>query len=464
MIADAQTASGKEGTAVKHKWLLAGLAGLLLGLTAGCSLHTPEELYTLPEPPAEYRNLNLRIQETMTALGAEYAAPLSGSNTQTVQLQDIDSDGLDEAIAFFRVSSDPKPLKVYIFKQSEPDVYSPYAVIEGEGTAIYSIAYEDLGGTSAPEVVVSWRMSEKVHSLAAYSLEGGTVTELMRTGYSGYRLIDIDMDNQREIVALQVDVAEGKSRAELYDYQEEGMVLCAYAPMSYEVKEITAVRSGYLRDSVRALFVSSTFGENNGLLTDIFAWRDGTLENITIDPMTGQSMGTMRYYNLVSGTDIDGDSVLEVPSPVALPTYQRTSVAVDFWTIDWRQYDIEGTAWPVCTTYHNVQDRWYLTLPESWKGQLTLSRKDNTVNGERAVVFSHWLGEETEPTPFLTIYRLTGANRELRSRMGNRFPLVEQTDTIYAAEFHDNDWDCGLDKESLAAGFHLIRTAWSAEN
>lgn len=440
------------------------LLGLLLLMTAGCSLHSPEELYTLPEPPAEYRSLDLRIQETMSALGAEYAAPLTGNNIQTVQLQDIDGDGEEEAIAFFRVTGDAKPLKVYIFKQNGDNSYDTYAVIEGEGTAIYSINYENLGGSAAAEVVVSWRMSEKVHSLAAYAVNANSVTELMRTGYTRYKLIDIDMDNRQEIVVLQVDTTEGKSRAEVYDYQEGGLVLCAAAPMSYEIKEISAIKAGYLRDSVRTLLVSSTFGENNGLLTDIFAWRNGTLENITLDPMTGQSIGTMRYYNLVSSTDINQDSILEVPLPVALPTYQKVTGASDFWAIHWRQYDIEGEVWPVCTTYHNVQDRWYLVMPEEWEGQLTLSRRDNTVNGERAVVFSHWRGEESEPTPFLTIYRLTGANREIRSRIGNRFVLLTESDAIYAAEFHENDWDCGLNREDLAERFHLIRTEWSAEN
>lgn len=434
----------------------------LLALGSGCSLHPPEELYSLPEPPAEYKNLDMRIQETMASLGAEYAAPLAGSNTQTVQLQDIDGDGVDEAIAFFRVTSDPKPLKIFVFKQDDADLYSTFAIIEGEGTAIQSISYENLGDSAAAEVVVSWRMSDKVHSLAAYSLHHGNVIELMRTGYSDYMILDIDMDNLQEIVALQMDPAEGRNRVELFDYQAEGMVLCATAPLSYEIRDTLSLRSGYLRDSVRALFVSSTFGDSNGLVTDVLAWRNDKLENISLDAATGQSLATMRYYNLVSHADINGDSILEIPSPVVMPSPLKT-VAADFWAINWFQYDIDGTTWPVCTTYHNIQDRWYLTMPEDWLGRTTLARRDNTVNGERAVVFSYWLGDEAEPTPFLTIYKLTGVNREMRSRLGSRFVLITQTDAIYAAEFHANSWDCGLDQEGLLESFQLIRTEWSTE-
>lgn len=438
------------------------LSLFLLFLTAGCSLHSPEELYTLPEPPAEYKNLDNRIQETMTSLGAEYAPPLGGTNTQTVQLIDLDGDGVDEAIAFFRIAGDPKPLKIYIFRQDEKGLYYANTVIEGEGTAIQSIAYANLGKSAAAELVVSWRMSDKVHTLAAYDLHPGGATELMRTGYSDYELLDIDMDNEMEIVVLQLDLAGGKSRAELYNYQNGGMVLSAAAPLSYDVRELVAVRAGYLRDNVQALFVSSTFGEANGQLTDIFAWRNGTLENITMDSETGQSRTTMQFYHLVSISDIDQDGIMEVPSPSILPSVQKTP-AVDFWTINWKQFDVNGQFQVICTTYHNLQDRWYLTLPEQWAGQLVLYRRDNAVNGERAVVFSRWTGGETDPVPFLTIYKLTGINRQARSRLGNRFVLSVQPDTIFAAEFYEVEWDCGLDQESLADSFHLIRSEWSSE-
>lgn len=439
--------------------------GLVLMLTAGCSLRTPEEMYTLPKPPAEYNQLNTRIRETMNALGAEYAALLAGDNTQTVQLLDLNGDGVDEAVAFFRVTGDAKPLKVYIFRQTEDGDYDVYAVIEGEGTAIYSISYENLGESEGEEVIVSWRMSEKVHALAAYSIGEGVVTEWMRTGYTAYRIMDIDMDNEKEVLVLQVDAAEGKSRVELYDHVDGGMRLCAAAPMSAGIGTITAVRAGLLRDSVPALFISASFGEGNGVLTDIFAWRDQTLTNLTLDADSGQSLSTMRYYDLVSGTDINGDNILEVPMPEALPAYQKSGAAgaADFWTVDWRQYDVKGRAWSVCTTYHNVQDRWYLVLPDNWKGKLTLSRKDNAVYGERGVVFSLWKGEE-EPVPFLTLYRLTGENREARAGMGSRFVLDIQSDAIYAAEFIEGGWDCGLSPAALAERFHLIRTNWSDED
>ena len=73
--------------------LLIGLLTLLTGLTAGCSsdikmTFDPQELYSLPKLPAKYTELNNQINKILEG-GAEYAAPVSGTNIQPVQLWDL---------------------------------------------------------------------------------------------------------------------------------------------------------------------------------------------------------------------------------------------------------------------------------------------------------------------------------------------------------------------------------------
>ena len=81
---------------------------------SGCGFSfSPEELYSLPQLPAEYTELNNCLNQVIES-GAEYAAPVSGSNIQPVQLEDLNGDGEEEAVAFFRNTADEKPLKIYI--------------------------------------------------------------------------------------------------------------------------------------------------------------------------------------------------------------------------------------------------------------------------------------------------------------------------------------------------------------
>ena len=99
--------------------VMAVLLALVCLTACGCDLtFSPEELYSLPKLPAEYEKLDNSIQEILTA-GAEYAAPTSGSNIQPVQMKDLNNDGQEEALVFFRNTADERPLKIYIFSNQD---------------------------------------------------------------------------------------------------------------------------------------------------------------------------------------------------------------------------------------------------------------------------------------------------------------------------------------------------------
>ena len=143
---------------MKKKWRVLLLAAALPLVLCGCMMSASvDDLYALPQLPEEYKALSARLSEVL-ALGAEYAPPQAGSNLPQVQMVDLDGDGTDEALAFFRVSSEERPLRIYIFRAVE-DGYQQAAVIDGSGTAIHSVRYEDLDRDGVREILVSWRVS-----------------------------------------------------------------------------------------------------------------------------------------------------------------------------------------------------------------------------------------------------------------------------------------------------------------
>lgn len=463
----------------KRVWQLILALGLLL-LLSGCMSQSGEDFYALPQLPEDYLSLQQTINTVMNDLGAEYAAPSAGSNTQNIQLQDLDGDGVQEsALAFFRVASAEKPLKIYVFRQNEATgEYETAWIIEGVGTAIYSIAFENLGGTGEKEIVVSWQISAKTQSLAAYALQrDGDVVELMRSGYTRSAVLDLDRDNEKEIVLLQLDTAENNSRAELYKYDNGLMVHTSAVSLSSGITDIQATKVGALTNLMPALFVSSDFGENGGRITDIITLRDGALTNLTQDEASGMSLSTIRYYTDfkdVNGTDINNDGILELPMPELLPAVGEN--ATPMYLLHWIQCTPDGEAATVYTTFHCYDDGWYLILPEEWQGRVTIARRESSgsvAGSERAVAFynlpqehagAEAADEAAEPVEFLTIYRLTGSNRTHRASIDERFKLFESSDVIYAARFRSGQWDCGLDQDGLQERFCRIKVDWSAEN
>jgi hypothetical protein len=129
--------------------------------------------------------------------------------------------------------------------------------------------------------------------------------------------------------------------------------------------------------------------------------------------------------------------------------------------VDWCYYDSSGEASVVMYTYHDMDDGWYLHLPESWAGQVYVSRSTGT---DEATVTFYALGDDGEESvPILRVSALTGNSREVKATRGERFILNRQMETIYTAELLDTDdvWPYAMTEDEVRAAFNLIVTEWS---
>ena len=419
----------------------------------------PQDLYALPELPAQYTELNSRLSEILSA-GAEYAAPTSGTNVQPVQMVDLNGDGREESIAFFRNSADEKPLKIYIFSAQEGS-YEPAAVIEGSGNAISSVIYSDLNGDGATEIVVGWKVNADLQALSVYSLRSGSAEELLKSvSYVKYAITDLNSDGYQELMILRAD-EEGHGAADCYSWTAGGAIDQSTATVSVTMADVNRqgrLTRGTLSDGSPTLFVTGVT-EKNRAVTDVLTLQEGELDNILISDTTGVSR-MICDFNSLYPTDLNGDGITEVPCPADLPLWGEGGTV--YRRIDWQQIAPDGSAETVLRTYHDVENSWYLRLSEDWTDRIMVSR--SSVSDETVVTF--YICPETEgetPQPFLRIAAISGTNREIKALRGNRFILSRQLDTSYTAELLEANetWEYGLTPDEVRAAFSLIATEWT---
>lgn len=429
---------------------------LILG---GCiMMASVEDLYALPKLPQEYQALGKHIEKILSD-GAETASPASGSHLQSVQIEDLDGDGIAEAIAFFRNNNDERPLKIYIFRAVN-DAYEQAALIEGSGTSVYSIGYEDMNGDGVKEILVSWRVGTQ-QALSVYALEDLSPTLLMSAAYARYEIVDLDHDEQMELIVLRGDETEmSSSLADYYDWDGASLLLESSARLSVAVSELHWLRIGALAGGEAAVFVTGRVAgveETSRAVTDILIYRDAQLENILLSPETGVSVQIARFLG-IQPADIDGDGATEVPMPARLPVVENGE---EMWKVYWSEYDVNGNAEQDVMTYHNLTDSWYLLIPEAWDGRFTVVQ-NNTNSGEHETRFYSVSNRRADKLLF-TIYTLTGDNRETQVATGDRIILRRQFSAVYALKLEKEyeEWRYAIATEELISRFNAIVTQWS---
>lgn len=440
------------------RWAVLALTAMMLCLLSGCMTASVEELYALPQLPEEYQGLSDQI-DAILAGGAEYTSPASGANLQSVQLEDLNGDGLAEAMAFFRNNSDERPLKICIFEDVNGS-YQQAAMIEGSGTSILSIRYVDMNRDGVKEILVSWRVSTEVQALAVYMLDDLQPVMLMSSVYARYEIVDLDDDDVQELLVVRSDETDAAgSVADYYDWSGQNLLLNSSARLSMSVAELQWVQTGLLKTGEAAVFVTGRVTgveETSRAVTDILTYRQPDLTNIVLNSSTGVSSQIARFLNL-QPTDINNDGATEVPMPALLPSEGEEN----YWKVYWFSYEDDGTALQQAITYHNQTDSWYLLIPEEWDRRFSV-RQRNTSPTEHATVFcaldGRQVGEE-----LLTIYTLTGPNRDAQAGAGERTVLRRQSNVVYAIRFGEayDSWRWAVSEAELAQRFNPILTQWS---
>ena len=424
--------------------LLALLCAALLcgGCTPGAS---DETLYRLPKLPAEYESLETQI-DTLIASGAEYAAPTSGGNLQSVQMVDLDGDGEEEAVAFFRIAGDERPMKIYIFRAVD-DNYEQFCKIEGTSHSIYSINYVDLNGDGWREILAGIRGDLDVQNLAVYSLNTSQPQQWLLTGYSRYAARDMDGDGKQDLVVLRSD-EESFAVADYYAWDGVELALRSSMNLSATVAELSRLTYGTLSGGENALFVTAV-SQDGAAWVDILRVDRGTLCGV----VSGASGRAFRFLDLYPG-DANADGVTEVPESVPFPQSDPESSV--YYRICWRQYAASGDSKVVRESYQDTQSGWSLLLPEDWADAVTLSRSSNA---EGSGVTFYRLGD-AEPVPFLTVYAFTGDNRASIASRNGRIVLSRQPEVVYSAELYDGGAGM-IDEQTVRERFGLIVAEWT---
>ncbi len=424
------------------------LAALLL---SGCSMHTVEEMYAIPERPAEFKELQAAIDTAM--YGLTFSSPKSGENQQTVQTADLDGDGVEEYLVFAKGGSD-KPLQVLIFTKDPDGKIRTMETIGITGLDFEQVEYVEFDEESGCELVVGFQVSDQVlRSVAVYTFRDGDAQLLLLNGCSKFLPCDLDGNGRKELMVLRPGEGEAKrGMAVLYSSSGGQIKRSVETELSQDVSQIRRITPGLLQGGTPAVYVASSVDES-AIVTDIFALKNGRFTNISFSSEAETSISTLRNF-YVYADDIDSDGILELPSLITMKPVSAWGEEAQKFLLRWFSVDVDGWEIDKMFSFHNYVGGWYIQLSSAWAGRVTVDQNDN--------VYSFYVWDEAyqDATGLFTIYVFTGSTRDEDAVKDGRFALHRAEGVAYAARLEAAAAEYEITEERLTACFRLIRQVW----
>lgn len=427
--------------------ILVLLAALLL---VGC-VPTVDQMYYPPKRSEDYKQLQKAIDGAMSNL--EYCAPLSGENQQAVQNADLNGDGVQEYLVFAKGNTE-YPLHILVFQEIE-GIFSHVQTIVSTGAAFEQVEYAQMDNTDGVQIVVSCQVADQVvRSVSVYTFNTNMeVTTLVTTNCSKFLTVDLDGDSRTELFVLhpgQTDADNGI--AELYGLENGNLERSNEMNMSESVDKLKRIIVGKLWGGEPAVYVASAV-EDTMLITDVYAYIDGMLSNISFSNESGTSVKTLRNY-YVYADDIDNDGVVELPHLITMMPMADGTSAERHDLIRWYAMKADGSEVDKMYTFHNFVGGWYLELDGDWASRLTVLQQGSHYE------FYLWNERFTQTQKILTITVLSGQNRTEQEGAGNQFVIHATESMTYLATLEEGAADYGITQQIITQRFHLIQRDW----
>ena len=432
------------------KRILLLLSLLFTLLLTGCAMRTVEEMYALPKRSEEYKELQAAIDTAM--YGMTFSSPQAGENQQTVQMADLNGDGVDEYLVFARGATE-KPLQVLIFQQDESGKCRTLDTIGFNGQAFEQVEYVDFDDQPGKELVVGFQVSNQVlRSVAVFTFRNGGAELLLMNGYTKMLPCSLSGGGSELMVLRPGEEETERGMAVLYSYQNGQIVRSVETELSEHTSRIRRIMTSKLQDGTPAVFVTSSSGDNV-IVTDVFVVKDGHFTNIAYSTEADTSIRTLLNY-YVYAEDIDSDGILELPDLITMKPVNTWRQDEQQFLLRWYAMDVDGWELDKMYTFHNYIGGWYLQLDSQWAGRLTVEQEQNRFN------FYVWDESYQVAIPLFSVFVLTGADRDESASQDGRFPLYRAEGVAYAAQLDFAAPEYGITEKSLQDSFHLIRQDW----
>lgn len=351
---------------------------------SGCSMLGGSDILTMLSPPEgqnEYRGIREALQSHFSSGSANaseiiYTYPEQGEYRSSIILCDLNQDGKQEAIVFYRTKNIAFGLNVAFLTSNEKNEWKVLQVFSKINIqSVKQVSLVSMGTESQLEVVITYETYNS-RMVEVYGWRKNEVRCFLEEQlYTEIGLFDFDYDGFEEFLLVHRPEDSWNMVAELYEMEAARFVLSSRTEwrsqmLSYkeslvgtlwqsEPSEHTRTVGGSLRGMVLEGYV-----DNETICSEVLYLKDHRLYLHADTEQLEHSIWDVP-------SDVDKDGVLEFP--VSSPKSKDT-----VWYTRWMKGEGPDLQWELENiTVHNYQQKYYLTWSVDWERKYKVQSNGN---------------------------------------------------------------------------------------
>ncbi|MBS4209301.1 hypothetical protein [Bacillus sp. FJAT-50079] len=239
------------------------LAILSAFFLSGCiRIQSNTSLMIPPELPGKEAEITAAFS-TYLPKNAELLTPVNNQINGPTLLVDLDGDGVDEAVLFYKTEDRTERLKGLIL--SYKNGWKKLAEIDGIGTRLIDLQFADLSNDGKKEIIAGFAYSENSteHGLLVYEIfSNHTPTLLLDSAYTGFLLDDFDHGGKDSLVLLKFD--KGKQNTVfLYQYHDQHLQIMNQLELDPYINGYEEIISGQISQTKKGLMLDAGIGAHS---------------------------------------------------------------------------------------------------------------------------------------------------------------------------------------------------------
>lgn len=430
---------------------------LLCTMLSGCSIIglDAQSLMHTPRPTGEKAGIHAALEE-QAGEGFSLRYPARGDYRYAVITRDVDHDGNDEAIAFYRKKGESAGTNV-MFIEKDGTKWHAVGSFNNAANTVDEVFFGDVNKDGTEEVIIGWGSSQNnATSISVYSLKGGTVSETkLEQSYTEMAVNDFDGDGAAELFTANLAFADQPAAARLMRLKENGAEVIGTVMLDSGVTKYLAISSGYINEQQKGVVLDGQKNANT-VVTELLYWSSANkkLESPLYDPVVQTENITKRSTSALA-KDINNDKIIEIPIMTLLPGYTPAKAGETDYMTNWYRYDTaNSTLVQVQSVIMDYTDGYWFLIPDTRRGKITAEMNVET----RTLTFYEWLQEGASGKRGAAILRV----RRFSEAYWNpaKYPqyqkILENNNVVYAAELPVPENPLALSLDDVKDSFQLI--------